>query len=102
MTTLKTDPIPVVAPCVHPNGTGEQELLYTWQALSGQLYDTLQALQHCSPHGRDYHVGDVSLEEAQAQHLRWAGYLQEIRRGAEQVSLLILDGRQRGEIKPPT
>jgi hypothetical protein len=56
----------VIAPTVHLNGTSGSELEAGYELAATKLHEAIQALDACSPNGRDYYVQEEPGGESNA------------------------------------
>jgi hypothetical protein len=61
---MSTAPVPIIAPCVHLNGTSKDALLDQLGAVYSALENARHMLQQAAPNGRDYYIGPHSLNDA--------------------------------------
>lgn len=85
---------PVVAPCVHMNGTGKQHLLDALENAYAALDAAYDAIRNCGPNGRDYYVGTVHIEHATRQHMERLGAVHAVKKSIESEMDLIVADKQ--------
>lgn len=59
----------LLAPCIHMNGTGKQDLMGALENAYSKIGEAQDALRLCAPNGRDYYViGDSAYYIARDEH----------------------------------
>lgn len=80
----------LVAPIVHRNGTGKEELLRQREEACHSLWHALEELSRMAPNARDYYPEPGLFERARALHVARAKALRDVYDGimAEREAIL--------------
>ena len=100
MNEINTKKIPVVAPCIHLNGTSAESLSNAMEAAYSALYKARDLLRQCAPNGRDYYIGDVHLTQAEGQHRRRQLAIDAVMNSLE-TEMDLINQRQQAELVTP-
>lgn len=79
----------IITPIIHLNGDQRETLLANLQHAYTAVRSAIEALQQCSPNGRNFYPEPGRLQKAEAQHAERMAHLDAVSRSLQAEAIAI-------------